>query len=287
MIPLRARATALAAHSSPSSAVIASRATAPRAAYFFRSPAGTVTLAAASTAPRGLSSAAPSVRPRPYSSSTTGTTTPTATMDPRATEVLEYWFSLGPQTWFQSASEAQDAEIRTRFGALVHEARTDPALERSWTAEPESTLALLLLLDQFPRNIFRGSGESFASDPQACRIAVAAIARGFDRAMTSPSRISNELSSTEVPYLRRMFFYLPLMHAEDLTAQVACCALYETLERECPDGRPEKEHIRTEFAARHRDCILLHGRFPKRNDWLGREHTEEERRFLEEKPMGF
>lgn len=218
------------------------------------------------------------------------------TIDPRAQQVLDYWFSLPASAWFQSPTQAMDDDILTLFGPLVDEARTSPALEESWSTTPESTLALLILLDQFPRNIFRGSAQSFASDPQACRIATAAIARGFDvhmastpdtSARKSAQGVENATRDKDKAWFRRMFFYLPLMHAEDLAAQVACVALFEVLASECPRDRPEREFISLDFAERHRDCVLLHGRFPKRNAWLGRESTEAERKFLEEKPMGF
>ncbi|KAJ1337489.1 DUF924 family protein [Microdochium nivale] len=285
MLAFRVRAGAALAARAPSVTTIATRLSATRTLR--------------TTAQRTNSTVArPPATFRPYSSATI-TATPVIDMDPRATEVLDYWFSLDVSDWFQTPTEARDQEIRTLFGALVSEARTPSSdLEASWTATPEGTLALLLLLDQFPRNIYRGSAESFSSDPQACRIAIEAIARGFDREIMLDSLADEQPEEPEpsanknptkkkVAYFKRMFFYLPLMHAEDLAAQVACCALYEVLLRDCPDARPEKRHISTEFAARHRDCILLHGRFPKRNAWLGRETTPEERTFLEINPMGF
>ena len=125
-----------------------------------------------------------------------------------------------------------------------------------WQSRPDGTLALLLLLDQFPRNLFRGDARAFSTDAQARRIAEQAIARGIDRLFEIPER---------------GFFYMPLMHSEDLADQERCLALF----RDAADPEGVKH------AEIHADIIRRFGRFPHRNPALGRSTTEEERAFLE------
>lgn len=144
-------------------------------------------------------------------------------------------------------------------------------------------------MDQIPRNIFRGSKESYASDGLARDIAVNAIAREVDR-------------SEELKIIDRSFIYLPLMHDENLVSQIACLAYYEALLAQCPTSqgpskgvsRVDKDEELMQFvqdgvdmAKRHVNCILRFGRFPARNKALGRESTEEEKAFLKEHAMGF
>ncbi|KAI1335521.1 hypothetical protein F5Y15DRAFT_397602 [Xylariaceae sp. FL0016] len=204
--------------------------------------------------------------------------------DPRINQVLDFWFSLSPVAWFRGSAELDDT-IRTRFGEVVHEARSK-SLDGSWPATPHGALALVILLDQFSRNIFRGSDESFTSDPHALRIATHAVARGLDRGI----RCNGTTDSAEAR-IRRMFLYVPFQHAEDLLSQVAGTALMEKLVAESPvdvDAKEKEFQQGALFSFRgHRDVILKFGRFPKRNDWLGRETTEEEKKFLEEHPQGF
>lgn len=126
-----------------------------------------------------------------------------------------------------------------------------------WEETPEGVYALLLLLDQFPRNLHRGSAHAFAADPLAREVAGRAIARGFDRTFDNPER---------------RFLYLPFMHSEDLADQERCVALSEA------SGDDDS----TRWAIIHRDIIRDFGRFPHRNAVLGRETTDEERRFLED-----
>jgi uncharacterized protein (DUF924 family) len=163
-------------------------------------------------------------------------------------DVLHFWFDeLVPAQWF-AKDPALDARIRARFQPL-HErlaAATDLAADTARVA-----LATLIVLDQFSRNLHRGDARAFAADPLARRLADAAIARGFD-AQVAPAR--------------RMFFYLPFEHAEDLADQHRAVALFEAL------GDPRL----TRYAEAHRDLIARFGRFPHRNAVLGRESTPEE-----------
>src|SRR6478609_5273031 len=123
-----------------------------------------------------------------------------------AGRVLDFWFGAGPQKWY-SKDDAFDAEIRERFLPTYEAAATGRLTD--WEAAPESAVALVIVLDQFPRNMFRGSARSFAADAQALAIAKRAVARGFDQKL--------ELS-------KRNFFYLPFMHSENLADQEVCVA---------------------------------------------------------------
>lgn len=133
---------------------------------------------------------------------------------------------------------------------------------------------MLILLDQFPRNIFRGSGESYSSDAKAVEVATGAIVKGYDR---------------EVPLVQQSFFYLPFMHNETLLGQIAGRAFYEGWLRRC-EGDAEAlgfAKMGVVFMQKHLDVISMFGHFPSRNEVLGRKTTVEEARFLEKNPMGF
>ncbi|MCW2573616.1 MAG: hypothetical protein JWO88_3674 [Frankiales bacterium] len=169
-------------------------------------------------------------------------------------DVVAFWQHAGPQRWFAPDRDF-DADMRWLFfGAYLAAARGDLVV---WEETPEGALALILLLDQFPRNSFRGIARSFATDDQALAVAHRAIAHGFDAQFALP--------------LRR-FFYLPMMHAETLEAQDECLARV----RSCNDADGIK------FAEIHRDIIARFGRFPHRNSIIGRETTDAERKFLHE-----
>jgi uncharacterized protein (DUF924 family) len=185
--------------------------------------------------------------------------------------VLDFWFAEGPDgyrpAWFQR-DDAFDAEIRARFGALVVPAR-EGRLD-GWTVSPEGALALLIVLDQFPRNLFRGSADAFASDAHAQAIARRAVPQGrMDAALTPAQRI---------------FLYLPFEHAEDMAAQDLSVALFEGL-------RDHKTHAAPggtiDYAWRHRAVIARFGRFPHRNAALGRESTPAELIYLAQPGAGF
>lgn len=187
--------------------------------------------------------------------------------------ILDFWFgsdALSPEQherlaarWFRR-DEAFDAEIRDRFGGLVDAARAGEL--DGWTATPPSWLALLLLLDQFPRNLYRNSAAAFAGDSKAQRLALDGIARGDDRAL---------------PVRYRAFAYLPLEHAEDPELQQRCVALFEVLATD-PQARPAEAYLSyLDYARRHCDVIRRYGRFPHRNHVLGRPTTAEEQTYLD------
>ena len=171
---------------------------------------------------------------------------------PTPSEIIEFWFAAGPEQWFTKAPEF-DAEIARRFGDATEQA-AGGAFDH-WCENSDGTLALILLLDQFPRNIHRGSARAFSADGKALAIARTAIERGIDR---------------EQPVERRKWLYLPLEHAEDLKAQEECVALFEATGIEAD----------LKWAIDHRDIIARFGRFPHRNAVLGRQSTPEEDQFL-------
>jgi uncharacterized protein (DUF924 family) len=169
-------------------------------------------------------------------------------------DVLGFWFEeLSPQDWF-AVDKTLDDRIRTRFGALYRQLVDSIGSFRAETAD--RALAAILVFDQFPRNMFRGQAQAFATDDLASMIARKAIERGLDRA---------------VPDERRVFFYLPLMHSENMADQELCVSLCSDL-----PGDTKK------YAMEHRDIIARFGRFPHRNAALGRESTEREKDFLAE-----
>jgi uncharacterized protein (DUF924 family) len=170
-----------------------------------------------------------------------------------ADDVLAFWTKAGPDKWYKKDDDF-DRAIRDTFLA-TYEAAADGRLS-AWQSAPESALALVIVLDQFPRNMFRGSSRAFAADPLARDIADAAISSGFDKA------VAKEL---------RAFFYLPFMHSEDLEDQEYCVALCEAL--------GDEDNIK--YAEIHAEIIRRFGRFPHRNPLLGRETTPEEKAFLE------
>lgn len=176
---------------------------------------------------------------------------------PSAKAVIAFWREAGPLRWF-AKDLAFDAEITARFAAAHHAAARGELAD--WAGSWEGALALLLLLDQFPRNIWRGSAHSFATDTLALSIAKAAILAGHDKA--APAEL-------------RVFFYLPLEHSETLADQDRCVALSQTL-----DAESGTEWAK--WAEMHRDIIARFARFPHRNAMLGRESTAEELAFLAE-----
>ncbi|WP_431305088.1 DUF924 family protein [Sediminicoccus sp. BL-A-41-H5] len=186
-------------------------------------------------------------------------------------EILDFWFADGPdqfrQAWF-TKDAAFDAEIARRFGTLVAPAR-EGTLD-DWAATPEGALALLILLDQFPRNLFRGAPEAFASDPHALALA---------RRVVLEQRLDLRLTPTQ-----RVFLYLPFEHAESLDAQDLSVALFEGL-RDWPAHAAPGGTIA--YAWAHRAVIARFGRFPHRNGILGRESTPAEQAYLAQPGAGF
>ena len=198
---------------------------------------------------------------------------------PDAHAVLDFWFGdslahgwpVVPRKplWFGN-DPATDSTIRERFGALVAQAVAGGL--QAWEASPPDRLALLVLLDQFTRNLHRGRAEAFAGDARACALARDALDRGLDR---------------QLPPIGRVFVLMPLMHAEDLALQDRCIRGFEELLAATPDAhtvaRADLEsHL--QFARVHRDIVLRFGRFPHRNAALGRRNTGEETAFLVDGP---
>jgi uncharacterized protein (DUF924 family) len=168
-------------------------------------------------------------------------------------DILAFWRQAGSEKWFKKDA-AFDDEIRTRF-LTTYEAAAATQLG-GWEATPEGALALVIVLDQFPRNMFRGDARTHAADPLARAVAARAIARGFDQHFAPAER---------------NFFYLPFEHSEDLADQDRCVAL----------NRATGDADLLKWAERHADIIRRFGRFPHRNAMLGRETTAEEQAFLD------
>ena len=181
-------------------------------------------------------------------------------------DVLKFWFEEnGRDQWFGKEA-AFDAEIDRRFSELSHQAR-DGRLER-WVEAPRSCLALIILIDQFSRNLYRQSPLAWSADVHALAIARLALEKGYDA----------ELDRTE-----RVFMYLPFMHSEVLADQERSVELTKRNN----DGGNEFNQKNYESAIKHRDIIARFGRFPHRNEVLGRESTAEELAFLEEPDSSF
>ncbi|OSP56229.1 DUF924 family protein [Pseudoruegeria sp. SK021] len=176
---------------------------------------------------------------------------------PDPNDLLTFWIDeIGPEGWYR-ADDAVDAIIRERFEPLwtsVH-----GGVPTGWTPTPDSVLALLILLDQFPRNMFRGSAKSFATDPEARAKAKKAIARGWDLRIAEPAR---------------QFLYTPLMHSECLEDQERSVRLYK--------ARMSNTEGLLIHARAHREVIRRFGRFPHRNIDLGRKSTAAEVAFLDD-----
>jgi uncharacterized protein (DUF924 family) len=170
-----------------------------------------------------------------------------------AAEIVSFWREAGPEKWFEQ-DEDFDRTIRSRFLA-AHEAAARGEFA-AFEASPEGALALLLLLDQFPRNLFRGSARAFAADPLARAVADRALSRGFDHATDE---------------MMRPFFYLPFMHSEVMADQERCVRLYQAL----------GDMTQLGYALTHRDIVAKFGRFPHRNRALGRAMTPVEQEFLD------
>jgi uncharacterized protein (DUF924 family) len=174
-------------------------------------------------------------------------------MAPTATDVVSFWHEAGPDRWFKKDADF-DKEIHERFSD-TYEAAAVGKLSH-WEQSAQGALALLILLDQFPRNMFRGDARAFATDPLARAVAAGALVRGFD---------------SQVPEELQKFFYLPFEHSEDLADQERCIALNK--------AAGDIENLK--WAEIHADIIRRFGRFPHRNAALGRASTSEEKDFLD------
>jgi uncharacterized protein (DUF924 family) len=166
--------------------------------------------------------------------------------------ILTFWREAGPDKWF-TRDDAFDADIREKFLATYQAAAAGQL--SAWEASAEGALALVIVLDQFPRNMFRGLARCYAADALARQVANRALKRGYDQ---------------DVPAGERRFLFLPFMHSEDMADQRRCVALY----REAGDDD-------LKYAERHADIIRRFGRFPHRNALLGRTTTPEEQAYLD------
>lgn len=197
-----------------------------------------------------------------------------------ARAVREYWFGVQPLTaaalgrrmdfWFGTEGGRHDEEIRARFGGLLERAAAGEL--SGWADGPRRRLSLIVLLDQFPRNMFRGTARAFEYDEQALTLALTGMQSGADGALD---------------FAERLFFYMPLQHAENRDAQDESVAAFRRLLAEVP---PELQEIFADtlsFAGKHRSIIERFGRFPHRNALLGRPSTPEEELWLKEGGAGF
>ncbi|MCY3620715.1 MAG: DUF924 domain-containing protein [Gammaproteobacteria bacterium] len=188
-------------------------------------------------------------------------------------QVVEFWLGAAPddlesvtvasKRWYRT-DDGFDTEIRDRFGAAIEQAQRGSFAD--WAETPHGALALVILLDQFPRNAYRGTADAFAGDPVALAVAGNAVERGFDRRLACPGRA---------------FLYHPFEHSEDPEDQERSVVLFETLAAQAPEEWGEFAADFVPYAHAHRDVIARFGRFPHRNSILGRVDTSEERAYLD------
>jgi len=193
--------------------------------------------------------------------------------------VLQFWFgdvdALGrsdvqhSRRWFMK-DEAFDREIADRFGQTYADVRG--GLREAWLDDPRGRIAYVIVLDQFPRNMFRGTGRMFEADRQALAAAVEGVARHDDAGLTA-----NE----------RSFLYMPYMHSEEIGMQERSVALFTELAAEAPPELRGSLTAGIEYAKKHQAIIARFGRFPHRNTLLGRESTPAEVAFIAEPGSGF
>jgi uncharacterized protein (DUF924 family) len=199
-------------------------------------------------------------------------------------DVLDYWFGTGPWTparvaertkfWFggdgPEAQAARDAEIRALLEPLLERAAKGEFA--AWASSPKRRLALILLFDQVPRNSYRGTAAAFAFDREALALAAGGLQLAADATLHP---------------VERLFFYLPLEHAESLEAQDAAVAAFDRLVAEAPPDLREFCAYTAQYARKHREVIVQFGRFPHRNAMLGRESTPDEQAWLAAHPNYF
>ncbi len=179
----------------------------------------------------------------------------------RAAAILTFWYEeLLPEQWFKKSEELDD-QVKTRFEHDVE--RALGGQYDIWAGDPHSRLSLILLLDQFTRNIYRQSPKSFAGDEMACALSLRSVDDGTVAAEPEQSK--------------RYFYLIPMMHSEDITIQDASLPLFERF----------TDRKTANYAKRHRDIISRFGHFPHRNDILGRPSSAEEQQFLKQTGSSF
>ncbi len=177
-------------------------------------------------------------------------------------EIIHFWFEeTAPQQWFQKNSDFDD-QIRDRFLVTYEMARD--GLCDGWNRDAEGCLALCILLDQFPRNMFRGEADAFSTDGKALLVAKYAVSNGFDQVLH---------------VTQRGFVYLPYEHSEKMEDQKKSVKFFEKMKKDDPLGY--------DYALRHMELIERFGRFPHRNARLGRKSTPEEEEYLAAPGSGF
>ena len=193
--------------------------------------------------------------------------------------VLEFWFgpaagdtvtAQAQQKLWWSKNETVDNDIHNRFGGLVETAAAGKLDD--WAQDARGRLALILLFDQFPRNMYRGTPRAFAHDHLSEKLALEGIAADGDRGLRA---------------IERVFFYLPLEHSESAELQERCVALFTALAAGAPEADRKTFKGYVDYAVRHRDVINRFGRFPHRNKILGRASTPEETAFLKQPGSSF
>ena len=190
--------------------------------------------------------------------------------------VLEFWFGDGlrlgwpsddrGKLWWGGGAEL-DEKVNAQFGERVGEALAEGL--QHWANEPSSRLALVILLDQFTRNVFRGQARAFSGDAMAQSLVMQALDVGMDH---------------RLPWVGRLFFYMPLMHSENLARQEECVKRFTALQAEVPQALKQTLDGNLKFAVEHRDIIAKYGRFPYRNKVLGRLNSPEEDEFIKHGP---
>lgn len=199
--------------------------------------------------------------------------------DPHINDVLSYWFGdlksaedypqQQSNIWWEGSDDI-DQEIRDRFGKLVNDAASHKL--DGWKKTPKGRLALIILVDQFSRNIYRGTPQAFSSDPIARELTLEGINLGDDLKLFP---------------IERAFFYLPLEHTEDLKVQELSVAKYKKLMTDAPASLTPIFQTWLDHAQQHYEIIKEFGRFPYRNEVLGRKSTAEELKFLEDPDASF
>lgn len=188
-------------------------------------------------------------------------------MNPQIKRVVSFWFNRPPMEWIV-APEGLDAQLKSEFGDLVHKARCNELDD--WAADAEGSLALVVLLDQFSKNLFRGSSDAFSADAKSYEIATMAIAREFDK-------------QTTCTVIKASAFYMPMFAQENLISLIAARSLFENLKARCVSDEEHKwVDLGIGAAKRHMQQLERFGRYPTRNALLGRRNTEAEEEFLKE-----
>lgn len=198
--------------------------------------------------------------------------------DAELTQLLDFWFGTldgngmadgaTAQRWWK-VDPAFDEELRERFGGLYERALRD---ELPWASSARGRLGLILLYDQLSRNLFRDTAGMYSQDDRAITLVLDGVSQGLD---------------THLPTGHRIFFYMPLMHSEELEHQELCVALFQTLAAEAPEGARSALEQNVVFAQKHLDIVERWGRFPHRNERLGRPSTEAELAFLQQPGSSF